>query len=140
MESLADTPPKTAFCVSTSSKVLILDSLRATQTRVPLLAVPRYCTLVGSNSTSAFSSSSGPMIGARHDGGDHGAVLGRDGGEEAGGAAARRARHVLGDDAGLARDVLPVMPGQRAGVDVVAAGRRRTDEQVDRLAGVEIGG
>jgi hypothetical protein len=41
--------------------VLILESLYATQTRVPLLAVPRYCTLVASNNTSALSSSSGPM-------------------------------------------------------------------------------
>jgi hypothetical protein len=41
VESLAETPPNLAFWLSASSKVLIFESLRETQMRVPLLAVPR---------------------------------------------------------------------------------------------------
>ncbi len=75
---------------------------------------------------------------ARHDAGDDGAVLGRDLGEEAGGAAGAGARHVLDHDAGLARDVTVEVARQRAAVDVVAAGRAGADDEVDAAAGVVV--
>jgi hypothetical protein len=48
------------FCASSNFWILPLFSV--TQTRVPLLAVPTYFTLFGSNIGAAWSSSSGPMI------------------------------------------------------------------------------
>src|SRR5438270_5460289 len=53
--------PKEAFCVSASSKVLIFDPALDKQIRVPLLAVPRKSTLVGSNKASLFSSRIGAI-------------------------------------------------------------------------------
>ena len=62
MESFGPLPPSLALTFLASSKVAIFEPFSVTQTRVPLLAVPMYCTLVGSNSGAVRSSSSGPMI------------------------------------------------------------------------------
>ena len=55
-------------------------------------------------------------------------------------ARARRARHVLRHDRGLAGNVAPVMARERARIDVVAAAGRRSDQEIDALAGVVIAG
>ena len=69
---------------------------------------------------------------------DHGAVALGDiveiiGDDQPGGA-----RHVLDDDGGIAGDVPAVVIGQRAGGDVVAAGRRAGDRKLDGLAAIKV--
>ena len=51
-----------AFVVSASAKVLTLDLSIVTQTRTPLSAVPRYCSLAGSKPACELSSSRGPTM------------------------------------------------------------------------------
>src|SRR5262249_782891 len=64
-----------------------------------------------------------------------GAVLGGDVDQIARRPSARRARHVLGDDAGSAWDVLAVVARQRARVDVIAAGGPRPEQKGGPTAG-----
>ena len=122
----------------TSSKLLTPAAAQPTQTRVPLLAVPRYCTADRIEQDLGLLLQQRPHHRARHDAGDDGAVLGRDLGEEAGGAAAAGARHVLDHDVGLAGDVAVDVARQRAAVDVVAARRTGADDEVDGPAGVVV--
>ena len=76
----------------------------------------------------------------RHDRGDGGAVLGRDRADETRRPGAARARHVLRDDRRLAWNVAAHVARQCARIDVVAAAGRRPDEEIDILAGEEVGG
>ena len=70
---------------------------------------------------------------------DGGAVLGRDVEHVVGGGEAAGRRHVLHDDGGIAGDVPADMARHQPRLGVVAAARRRADDQRDLLAGVELG-
>jgi hypothetical protein len=72
------------------------------------------------------------------DGGDHGAVL-RPAIDEIGGANAAGSFHVLNDDARIAGHVLAQIATEGARIEIVAAASAEADDDLDRLALVEIG-
>ena len=78
--------------------------------------------------------------GAASDDGEHRAVLGGDAIEPVGKAQAAGAFHVLHHNGGVARDVTADMPGEHAGIEIVAAADAVADVKLDVLAFVKVGG
>ena len=70
---------------------------------------------------------------------DHRSVLGRIGVEVTHRHQGARARHVLNDDRGLAGDISADVSGNEPRIGIVAAAGRKTDDDGDRLAPVEVG-
>ena len=56
-----------------------------------------------------------------------------------GGAQGSRARHVLDDDGGIARDEIAEMAGEQAGVEVIPAAGAIAHDDLNLLAPIEIG-
>jgi hypothetical protein len=77
------------------------------------------------------------MIAPKHRRDDR-SILGRDGIEEGGRAAAAGAGLVLWHDAGTARNEAVKVAGDQPGVGVIAAADVAADDEIDALAGVEI--